>query len=561
MNLAVIPLISGVFEDSTLQKPWIGPAEQKQLNQPVDGEYQLTAGFTYAAYNSAWRNNTQAPFTTATYALLPVVNTTFMPEPETWDTDTTQYQASLRCETAQTEISNTDDRGISIEITTLNGNFSHYLCDLRVQYQDERNDSSPYCDQYTTFLTPWTSIAYQISDTDWGRNSSFSRAEQTYLFGWASGANPAWDLNPNTSPSPRNLTALFCTTSYHSRPVTATYTMPSGAVDSITWFDDTAPFTGIDYFEDAVNGLFYPALPIQYRSSDNKTATLGYPPQYLPNVDRHLVSRFGGRPAVVGNLGRQMGVSSYPWESNSSIYMDNVYGISWFVLANTTRDNLADLLKPDTLMEKYELALQEWFALAVAIELVDQSGAGKPLKITRLRHAKGFKVAIRWARGAEAGVVAVIIMATILAVVIPKRVCNLDGEPNTLAAALRLLHRSTDLCGVMQDAEFFTPAQIMDMLEQGDRCFKLELEVGHGPKILVVAATEQQEDFVAPQAAGNAKPYTETQLRQRSIFGLGLLLVFAAVTALLTAAFVFSTLYDGKFGKFPGAAVKCSLTV
>lgn len=560
MNFVVIPLISGIFEDSTLQLPWHGPATQKQLHPLVNREYELTAGFTYLAYNYAWRNNTLPPFTTEEYALLPVVNMTQMDQSEMWITDTTIYGAKLRCDNASVDIRNTDERGVSIKISTVNGNYTVSLCDRRVKVQDEAQNNTSGCDLYTTFLTPWTSIAHQISDAAWGRdNSASSRAEQTYMFAWASGANPDWDLNPKTSPTPRNLTALFCTTSYYSQAAKVNFTMPSGAVGSVDPNGPATPFTGIDNFEKAVDGSFRPQLPERYKSSDNTVVGLGYAPQQLPNVDAQLYMRYGRRPEEVQYLITPVADMSTPNESNSSIYMDNVYGLSWYVLANMTAGTLDNLLEPANLMKEYEIALKQWFAFALSIEIVEEGlHSGESHTVNRYRRAKGFTVAKMWARGAEAGVVAAILIATVLAVMIGRRTCNLDGEPNTLAAALRLLQASPNLCSVMEGSEYRTPAQIKAILEKGNRRFTLELVPEQGPEVTVTLGQGEtvapgQRETVTPGQGGTTphadsgnKAYSEEQPMLRSGMGVVLLVLVGGVTALLTVVYVYSTLWSGR---------------
>lgn len=549
LTFAVIPLITGVFEDSVLDKPWFGPGTQQHLRPTVNGEYTLTAGFTYYAYNYAWRpNHTDAPFTTERYAVLPVVNTTALGGRETWTTDTTVYDARLRCDTALTDISNTTERGVSINITTTNRNYTVFLCDHRLKAADNATTQpTPRCDLYTTFLTPWTSIAYQIPDSDWGHaNSVVSRAEQTYLFAWASGANPAWDLNPATSPTPRNITALFCTTSYFSQPASVSFAMPSGIVSIVAPHGPSTRFTGIANFESAVAGSFKPGLPADNGNSSDAVNGFGYEPQQLPNVDRQLIGRFGGRPAAVQFLITPLTERLTPGESNSSVYMDNVYALSWYVLANMTAGTLDSLLDPETLASGYEKALQQWFALAVSIEMVDSRGPQEPHDVRRFGRAKGFKVSQLWARGAEAGIAAVVLIAVLLVVGVARRTCNLDGEPDTMAAALRLLDASPELCHEMEDAEFFTPDQIKIMFEQGNERFRLELVPGVGPKVVVVAQSPQAIERVAARAGTGAKAYAEEQPMLRAEAGAALILFVGAVAGLLAAVFTLSIRWGGK---------------
>lgn len=536
-----------------MDKPWFGPATQQHLRPTVDGEYVLTAGFTYYAYNYAWRpNNTVAPFTTEQYAVLPVVNTTALGEPEMWTTETTVYDARLRCDTAHTDIRNTPERGVSIDISTANNNYTVFLCDRRLKNADHTaTEPTPQCDLYTTFLTPWTSIAYQIPDSNWGQtNGVLSRAEQTYLFAWASGADPAWDLDPATSPSPRKITALFCTTSYFSQPATVSFHMPSGVVTTVAPHSPSTRFTGITNFESAVAGHFDPVLATHNDSSSNGVTVFGYLPQQLPNVDRQLIEHFGERPSAVEFIFTPLPELMMFEESNSSVYMDDVYALSWYVLANMTARTLDALLVPETLARGYEKALQQWFALAVAIEMVDLGGPQEPHPVKRFRRAKGFKVSRLWARGAEAGVVVVVLLAVGLAIGVSRRTCNLDGEPITIAAALRLLDASPELCHAMEDAEFFTPAQIRIMLEQGNHRFRLELVPGVGPRVVVVAESPQVEGRVAAQAGTGAKAYSSEQPMLRAEVGAALIVVVGAVAALLTAVFTLSILWGGEYKIF-----------
>lgn len=536
-----------------MDKPWFGPATQQHLRPTVDGEYVLTAGFTYYAYNYAWRhNNTVAPFTTEQYAVLPVVNTTALGEPELWTTETTVYDARLRCDTAHTDIHNTPERGVSIDISTANNNYTVFLCDRRLKDADyTATEPTPQCDLYTTFLTPWTSIAYQIPDSNWGQtNGVLSRAEQTYLFAWASGADPAWDLDPATSPSPRKITALFCTTSYFSQPATVSFHMPSGVVTTVAPHSPSTRFTGITDFESAVAGHFDPSNATHSDSSSNGVTVFGYLPQQLPNVDRQLIEQFGERPSAVQFIFTPLPELMMFEESNSSVYMNDVYALSWYVLANMTSRTLDALLVPETLARGYEKALQQWFALAVSIEMVDSGGPQEPHPVNRFRRAKGFKVSRLWARGAEAGVVVVVLLAVVLAIGVARRTCNLDGEPVTIAAALRLLDASPELCHEMEDAEFFTPAQIRIMLEQGNHRFRLELVPGVGPRVVVVAESPRVEGRVAAQAGTGAKAYSSEQPMLRAEVGAALIVVVGVVVALLTAVFTLSIRWGGKYKIF-----------
>lgn len=83
------------------------------------------------------------------------------------------------------------------------------------------------CHVYTSFVMPWAIISHRLTTEGFaGHNST------PYLFAWASGAEPGLPAL-GTSRLPRNITAVFCRTSYHSQNVAATFEMPSGKVISV----------------------------------------------------------------------------------------------------------------------------------------------------------------------------------------------------------------------------------------------------------------------------------------------------------------------------------------
>lgn len=495
MGFLIVPLISAVFVDQVLIKDMSGDARRATSYAADVANSMMTMGFSYTAYYYTWMGGSLPTFTTPRYAVLPVMNTTTMENgDETWTVDTTMFEADLTCESAadiqfsprveQAEgLEEWEWRSADLTVTSKTGGYSVKICDILRHIADSAVGEGKHpregCDEYTTFTTPWTSIMNRV----WTRPDSGSPADgsATYLYVWASGIE---DYDPNSPSFPSKITASFCTTHYYSQPVKATIEMPSSQVISVDPTGSRTPISAPDAFEGVIFGvpdkeILYKLIPDQYFDNEDDLMGLGYLPAEPPDVEAQLRRRLGVRPEGVPDYV----TTNFNSGSNSRVYMNFPFGLHAYALANRTTDTLHELLDPQILESEYRSTLQMFFALAVTEGIVDRDTV-EPLEVLRGVKVRGFAANSRWASGAQGGLAAVTLMAAILLVWIPWRRSELDGEPNSLAAAMRLLSASPELVRDMDKEEFQWPDEKKIGVADKEKRYKLEL-AADGPRVVV----------------------------------------------------------------------------
>lgn len=321
--------------------------------------------------------------------------------------------------------------------------------------------------------------------------------------------------------------------------------MPEGRIEHVDRHGARTLFSlpDLDDVVNAVDGAL--AAPAAAKDSAGEIVAFGYVPPLVPNVDSQLRKRLGVRPDNV-LFGESLydRVIGHDPSSHSAVFMANVHSISGLALARWRKENVSEMLDAGVLAREYEKALKLWFALAVALEMVDvRAGAVEEVAAERLVLTREFEVDLLWARGAQGGLLAVAVAVAVLAVIVARRPCKLDGEPNSLAEGLRLLAVSPVVTGEMENAEFYSPEEILGVFEAGKGRYMLDMGE-HGPRVRAFGVLEH-ERLQAP-ADENRKPWTEKLWPLRTVSGVVFLFGLALVIGLLTAAFAHSKLRDGK---------------
>lgn len=604
MGFLVTPLIAGIFDDALLPR-LVPDTDIRGALRPVTPNSTLSGAFTYTAYHAEWLNGSFPAFTTPEYAVLPVgldyTGETF--GGETWTAQTTLYEAELTCERAGSiVITSSNDTGISANITSRDGAYHVNLCDQReknfalLQYIADVNaahaaqvralasaqasaqvfrgnrasqviqtgqnfaafqgaapltrslstrsdEPNLQCHGFTTFITPWTAIAQRVLYAPTAVNGS-----DVYLYGWASGASPSWP-STDSAPHPTNITALFCTTRYYSQAVTAIFGMPDGNVIGVNRTGVREPFIDLLNFDEIINGETGAlATPPEAKNSDGAIFGLGYRPAQAPNADSQLQRWLGVRPANVSSLFVVIEENEIDTSSHSSVYIDNVNGLPGLALSDLSPDNFGELLDPMKLAEVYQSALRTMFALAVTGEMVyvDSRNSSNFVPVMRSIWVKGFRVNTLWARGSQGGLLVVVMMAILLTVMTGRRPCNLDGEPNSLAEALRLLAASPEVSAEMENAEFHDPKDLVEVFKEGGGYYVLDLVPGQGPRVLRTTAVRKHSRLQAP-GKGKQEPWMEQLWQLRVISGMAFMTFFGVVGVLLAVAFAYSRSTDGKY--------------
>lgn len=588
MGFLVTPLISGIFDDAMLPRLVADTGTRGTLGL-FNENSTLSGAFTYVAYHTNWLEGSFPKFTTPEYAVLPVQNLTRIMGRETWTAETTLFEAELVCENAGSiDIQSTASDGITVTIVSKGGSYNVTLCDQKrknlalLQHIADVNaahagNSRPSgtnlaavsgnrvfnpsgglsgrpgtdlrrntgdietCDGFTTFITPWTAIAQRVL-TATGRGN----ASEVYLYGWASGVNhPPWP-STDSAPRPTNITALFCTTHYYSQDVRTSFSMPDGILQSVNRVGSRTPFANLRNFDQIINGeMSALPTPIDANNAAGDLFGLGYQPAQVPNTDSQLQRRLGVRPRNMTKLFVTVDEGRIDASSHSSVYIDNVNGLPGIALSDRTLENLGELLDPKKLAAAYQRALQTMFALAVTVEMVQLNGTSTAaLTVIRRLKTKGFVVNNTWARGSQAGLAVVVIAATVLAVLIGRRSCMLDGEPNSLGEALRLLAASPDVSAEMENAEFHDPEDLLAVFEEGGGHYTLELLPEQGPRL--TASNVQKHARLPGSDNGKRGPWMEKLWVLRGISGLGFLTFFGVVGLLLSIAFAYSRSQGGE---------------
>lgn len=541
-NFLITPLASGIFDDTMLDKTFTGPAKLSMIKSLEGHSGPFSTEFTYAAYDYQWQNGTLPQFVTPTYTILPVRLTGMSTADEIWTADTTLFEADLSCENAiTTPIKAQNSNAVGLVLTSpLDNRHNCIIWDTGVDTWIACSNTTKLVDDptperydYIPFAAPWTSLAYHIGGND----------SETTMYLWASARESPTNSNSTKSLLPLQQTAIFCKASYSSESVTAVLAMPFGNIASVNRTGNRTPFTRPAGFTQMINGAFgnYTDAPAQYMDSAGRVVGLGYRPELLPNVDTFLSRRLGHRPPGA--------VYKYPSKtarSNSMVALENVYTLAAYALYNQTTESLADLLDPTVLAEMYRSELRLLFSLVVALELVDQE-ATVPITISREVHTMGFTVSNLWARGAQGALLVVALMVAILGVLNHGRRCELDGEPNSLAAALQLLAESPQLCAQVENAEFHTNVDLQRVLVGSGSYYKLSRGRERGPMIQVTGGGgEKLSDRSEPWMGA-----TLWTIRTRT--AVGLVMFFCLVEGLLLAVYFMGKKHHGKIDFASGA--------
>lgn len=364
------------------------------------------------------------------------------------------------------------------------------------------------------------------------------------MFAFASGGVAPSNSSLKSHPPPAEITAIFCKSTYYSQSVTADVKMPSGEIQKFSPKGERTVFElpDLDRVVNAVNNTL--GTPSGAKNSAGELVAFGYLPPLVPNVDSQLRRRLGGRPEneLFGESLYDR-LSVHDPSSHSAVFMGNVHSISGMAMAHRTKDNLQEMLDPEVLAAEYKKALQLWFSLVVALEMVDvDAGSVEAVDVMRHVSMKGYRVDRLWARGAQGGLVAVAAMVVVLSVLIRRRRCMLDGEPNSIAESLRLLAVSPELSEEMENAEFYSPEDILKVFDSGKGRYILE-DSGEGARVRAVGVQEHAK-LLAPSEE-NRKPWMEKLWPLRTGSGVVFLAFFGVVVVLLAAAFAHSQLHDG----------------
>lgn len=498
-TLLLTPLTSGIFDEGTVVQTRTEQGSKAEMFSMDDPARTFSAVFAYIAYEYAWLNGSLLPFTTPEFALAPFnISGIRGIKNETWTGKTTLFEADLICEEPSEVSQVVDPKFGLIGFNISNGeDFSWVLGDR--PRDDIMKDISWYNDdtqleeeiefyreqERIHYDRPWTGLAIEPPP---------DQPPGTVLYVWGSPADPDRTKGGSNSSIPLNWTAIFCEPIFYKQSVEATVQMPTGLVQSVRPLDARslyAPpvFTSNDSLWRFIH------LGEAYGSADEDRNTIdllvgfGYTPDQQPDVDSQLIKRFGEQR-------RDPDYFALRTLSNSSI---NVYwptGLAGFSLYNQTNTTLPHLLESTTLANMYREAFQLLFSFATSSDMIDPK-SWTPTSITRESKSPGFKVNLVWSRASQAVLGALCIFTVFLIYLTWQRPCNLDGEPNSLAAAIGLLSRSNRVVARdLDNSEFLSSEKLRGELSCSTRNYHLSFVEGHGPHLSVIDNLGREPDML-----------------------------------------------------------------
>ncbi|RPB12634.1 hypothetical protein P167DRAFT_149989 [Morchella conica CCBAS932] len=476
VSYGLVPLVSNMFDDTVGSTSIFANASRVEFNTTAR---QVPANFTFSAYDFAWRSGELPPFTTEDFSLLPAKPLDEFPVfhlGEDWTFLTTLYEADLECTEAH-HINYTysywpDNKHLVVEIFQNESRSSIVrACDALGQ---ERTDEysllgTNECTELASFVAPWAGLFGPIAE-----------GSTTFMFSWASGSPAGYPgVSANvSSPAPLDMTAIFCTTKYYAHTVNATVSMPSGRVhlDNVHRIGEREEIEPLKGFTELIAGVTRPDpnlwledVFVANRSVLGITPLrFGYQPDKIVDLKYDLVEKFG-EAAIPVNPKRIVTTSE------SNIYMSMTNTLVAFSLGDRQNDTaaLGKLLDPKELGSSLRKALKLWFAFAMAGETARSNERSTTIPVERKIPQVVITVNRDWSLAARIGLPLVAVLAALLTYLLEGRPCHIEGEPSSMAAALKLLSASPTLCAVMQHSEYHPMKTLMEELDRREFYFRL----------------------------------------------------------------------------------------
>ncbi|KAF8454853.1 hypothetical protein BDZ91DRAFT_767833 [Kalaharituber pfeilii] len=357
----VAPLTSGIFDESILQKPLTGLGTRSSAQ--LGWSKRFTPDFSYPMFKHIVEGTPTPKFTTEEYALQPINITGQVTSKETISAITVLYEAELSCKPAELLDSWwTNDHGFGALFFSREGNINIRYCD-----KDEvkrpagsttaqgtyRNGTKYDCDDFITVETAnWTSASFV-----WQVNSS-QNLDGSSFHVWA-GPIETISLTSNSTKQrlPANISGIFCTPSYYTQDVNATFT-ESGSVDHIQRIDLRRPFKDAQGFEHIVNGSYFtvPMETKEYLDSQGKMVGFGRPP----------VKKMNPQERAFRNLCPGIRIT---YNFNNSCVTFPSYTLPSYSFLNLTSNDLEKLMDPVFAAEAYGRMFRTMFAFAMSDNL------------------------------------------------------------------------------------------------------------------------------------------------------------------------------------------------
>jgi hypothetical protein len=440
-SLFLTPSMSGIFDLVGTYTPGETiEISRANLHSAQDLNKSLSTKPLYLAYNHAWQDSLLPEFTTAEYAILPFQSHPGMGNGDRWTGESILYEADMNCRNAKMVETKygyniTNEQDCSYHFIQLAAVNDTQVWDGTGISQAEGLRALQALFTSIGFFNPGLFFGYANNSRErspdlYSLSSPLARCSDKHKFLIASGGN----LDVKSQTLLQGFTSKFCTPAYWSQSVKVTMEMTKSGVGRIVNVDRLKgkrnPFNdfNITSFEELI------------------TTGRASPPENL----------FGDFP-----LDAPGAPESY---ANYHLNPRSLESLQW----------------------SYEDALKLLFAFAVSSEFVDDSqNSTTVINSTRLYGTQAYVTNELWCRLSQVGFGVLSLLTFCLLVSTWNRKCNLDGEPNSLAALMQTLSQSPALRQKMENSEFRHPIDQRELLIESKSIYRLRLNNDQSPYIEV----------------------------------------------------------------------------
>lgn len=442
VSLFLTPSMSGIFDLVGTYIPGeITEISRANLYSAQDLTKSLSTKPSYLAYNYVWQNSSLPKFTTAEYAILPFQSPPGMENGDRWAAESILYEADLNCRDAKIV-----ETKHGCNITNEQGCSYHFI-------QNSAGNNTQVWDgtgispaeglrALETLFTPirdrwfdglffgYANNSRERSPDLYSLSSPLACCSDKHKFLVSSGGYLDYGSQTNFN----QFTSKFCTPAYWSQSVKVTMEMTKSGVGRIV---------NVDRLEGKRN----PFNDFNITSFEELVAT--------------------GRASPSENL-----FGDFPLDAPRAPKTYKSYHLNPRSL--------------ESLPGSHEDAFKLLFALAVSSEFVDDSqNSTTTINGTRLYGTQAYVTNELWCRLSQVGFGVLSLLTFCLLVSTWNRKCNLDGEPNSLAALMQTLSQSPALRQKMENSEFRHPIDQRELLIESKSIYRLRLNNDQGPYIEV----------------------------------------------------------------------------
>lgn len=399
---------------------------------------------SYLAYNYVWQNSSLPEFTTAEYAILPFQSPPGMENGDRWAAESILYEADFNCRDAKIvetkygcNITNEQDCSYHF-IQKAAGNDTQVWDGTGISPAEGLRAletlSEPIRGSYRGvdgFFFGYANNSRERSPDLYSLSSPLAHCSDKHKFLVSSGGFLGI-IGPQTNFT--IFTSKFCTPAYWSQSVKVTMEMTKSGVGRIVNVD-------------RLKGKINPFNGFNITSFEELVAT--------------------GRASPSENL-----FGDFPLDAPRAPETYKSYHLNPRSL--------------ESLPWGHEDAFKLLFALAVSSEFVDDSqNSTTIINSIRLHRTQAYVTNELWCRLSQVGFGVLSLLTFCLLVSTWNRKCNLDGEPNSLAALMQTLSQSPALRQKMENSEFRHPIDQRELLIESKSIYRLRLSNDQGPYIEV----------------------------------------------------------------------------